>query len=103
MRYIKNALERDVAWESVVSIGRSTLAQELFPKSRAKLFEFDLILASLDTVRELNVEQQTWISEFVSVSGGGRILIESPRERPASTMNPVLSGVWAGRAADTTK
>lgn len=103
MRYIKNALERDVAWESVVSIGRSAFAQEFFPKSRAKLFEFDLILASLDTVREFNREQQTWISDFVSVSGGGLILIDSPRERPASAMESVLSALLPVRSIESSK
>lgn len=103
MRYIKNALERDVAWESSVSIGRSAFALEFFPKSRAKLFEFDLIIASLDTVREFNREQQTWISDFVGVSGGGLILIDSPRERPASTMESVLSALLPVRAIDSSK
>lgn len=103
MRYIKNALERDVAWESSVSIGRSAFAQEFFPQSRVKLFEFDLILASLDTVREFNQEQQTWISDFVGVSGGGLILIDSPRERVASAMEPVLSALLPVRAIDSSK
>ncbi len=103
MRYIKNALERDLAWESSVSIGRSAFAQEFFPKSRAKLFEFDLILASLDTVREFNQEQQTWISDFVGVSGGGLILIDSQREETSSTTESTLSALLPVRANNSSQ
>ena len=102
MRYIKNALERDEAWESAVNIGRAAFSQEFFPKSRSKLFEHDLIVASLDTVREFNLEQQTWISDFVGVSGGGLILIDSPRERASSTMDSVLSALMPVRTIEST-
>ena len=84
LRYIKNAMERDSAWESTVAIGRSTASQESFPKTRVDLFEHDLIVTTLDTARELTEEQQAWLADFVSVSGGGLVILDSRRERSAS-------------------
>ncbi len=103
MRYIKNAMERDSAWDSTVSIGRTAFAQEYFPNSRAKLFEYDLILVTLDTMREFSEEQQTWISDFVGVSGGGLIVIDSNREREDLAVESVLSALLPVRATDSQK
>ncbi len=83
LRYIKNAMERDSAWESTVAVGRSTASQESFPKTRVELFEHDLIVTTLDTARELTEEQQAWLADFVSVSGGGLVFLDSKRERGA--------------------
>jgi len=91
MRYIKNAMERDPLWELTAIIGQAAFSQRIFPDSRNKLFEFDLMLASLDSLRECNITQQTWISDFVSVSGGGLILIDSNRERSSQETETVLS------------
>lgn len=103
MRYIKNAMERDPAWESTVSIGRTAFAKEFFPNSRAKLFEYDLILVTLDTIREFSEEQQTWISDFVGVSGGGLIVIDSNRERENMAVDSVLSALLPVRTIDSPK
>lgn len=91
-RYIKNALERDSAWESIVAIGRGAV-REAFPKSKTKLFECDLILATLDTILELGEEQKNWIYDFVSLSGGGLVVLDSSRERVVSTSDAVLSAL----------
>ena len=84
LRYIKNAMERDFAWESTVAIGRSAASQDSFPKTRVELFEHDLIMTTLDTALELTQEQQAWLSDFVSTSGGGLVILDSKRERGAS-------------------
>ncbi|MCY2983993.1 MAG: VWA domain-containing protein [Planctomycetota bacterium] len=93
LRYIKNAMERDAAWESTVAIGRSTGSQESFPKTRVELFEHDLIVTTLDTARELSEEQQVWLTDFVSVSGGGLVILDSKRERGASADHSQLSSL----------
>ena len=103
MRYIKNAIERDPAWESTVSIGRTAFAKEFFPNSRAKLFEYHLILVTLDTIREFSEEQQTWISDFVGVSGGGLIVIDSNRERENMAVDSVLATLMPVRTTDSPK
>ena len=100
MRYIKNAMERDTSWETVVSIGKSAFDKEFFPSTRAKLFEFDLIMASFDTVQKFSEEQQTWISDFVSVSGGGLILIDSKRDGGSPIAESVLSPLLPVRLAE---
>ena len=96
LRYIKNAVERDSAWESKIAMGRSVETQESFPKTRVELFEHDLIVLTLDTARELTEEQQTWLADFVGVSGGGLVILDSKRERgtspdasPLTTLMPV--------------
>ncbi len=101
MRYIKNAMERDPAWESTVSIGRTAFAQEFFPNSRAELFECDLIMVTLDTIREFSEEQQTWLSDFVGLSGGGLIVIDSNRERDNTAVESILSALLPLRAIDS--
>ena len=91
LRYIKNAMERDSAWESTVAIGRSIEAQESFPKTRVELFEHDLIVTTLDTARELTEEQQKWLADFVSIIGGGLVILDSKRERGTSPNDSHLS------------
>ena len=101
MRYIKNAMERDATWEAMVAIGQSAFEKEFFPSTRAKLFDFDLILATLDTVRKLTDEQQNWMSEFVGVSGGGLILIDSIRESGTPTGETILPDLLPVRSAES--
>jgi hypothetical protein len=76
-RYIKNALTRDEAWDVTVAIGRTAFESSYFPTTRSLLFDYDLLLMSVETVAVLSEEQQTWIKDFVSASGGGVILIDS--------------------------
>jgi len=98
MRYIKNAMERDSTWETVVSIGQTAFDKEFFPSSRAKLFDFDLILATRDTVRKFSDEQQNWILDFVGLSGGGLILIDSKRENSETPTESILSPLFPVRS-----
>ncbi len=76
-RYIKNALTRDIAWDVDFSIGQPNLEVNVFPKTRNLLFEYDLILMTVETISILNEEQQNWVRDFVAESGGGLILIDS--------------------------
>jgi len=90
-RYIKNAFQRDVVWEVQAAIGRTALSGEFFPSSRAKLFEYDLLILSQDTIASLNEEQRTWVIDFVGVSGGGLILIGNPRDERSEATFKMLA------------
>ncbi len=100
MRYIKNAMERDPAWESTIALGRLAI-QDLFPRTRTNLFEYDLILATLDTIIGLGEEQKNWISDFVALSGGGLVVIDSSREPSVSTSDAVFSALLPVHAVDS--
>ncbi len=99
-RYIKNAFARDAAWDSTVSIGRSDFLIDPFPSSRASLFEFDLIVASYETIRSFTSEQQNWISDFVSVSGGGLIVVDNQRQGVSQAMESSIAAFMPIRFAD---
>lgn len=100
MRYIKNAMERDPAWESTVAIGRGAI-RDFFPRTRTNLFEYDLILAALDTILDLGEEQKSWISDFVALSGGGLIVIDSSSGRFVSNGDAVLSALLPIHTTDS--
>lgn len=90
-RYIKNALTRDIAWDVDFSIGQPKLDANVFPKTRNLLFEYDLILMTVETISILNEEQQNWIRDFVAESGGGLILIDSKNNLTVpSIQDPLL-------------
>jgi hypothetical protein len=90
-RYIKNALTRDIAWKVDFSIGQPNLEANVFPKTRNLLFEYDLIVMTVETISILNKEQQNWIRDFVAESGGGLILIDSKNNLTVpSIQDPLL-------------
>lgn len=90
-RYIKNALTRDIAWDVDFSIGQPKLDANVLPKTRNLLFEYDLILMTVETISILNEEQQNWIRDFVAESGGGLILIDSKNNLTVpSIQDPLL-------------
>ncbi|MEQ1831059.1 MAG: VWA domain-containing protein, partial [Pirellula sp.] len=77
-RYIKNAFQRDPAWETSVVIGRTEVERDFLPPTRSKLMEYDLVIMTEATASQFSVDQRSWLSEFVSIGGGGLILIGSP-------------------------
>jgi hypothetical protein len=89
-RYIKNALSRDAAWDTELSLGRPAFERDYFPSTRSKLFDYDLVLLSLSSLPKLSAEQKNWLSDFVSVSGGGLILIDSKRTDQSTAMDDTL-------------
>ena len=89
-RYIKNALSRDAAWDTSISLGRAAFERDYFPNTRAKLFDYDLVLLSLSSLPQLSAEQKIWLSDFVSVSGGGLIIIDSKRTDQSTAMDETL-------------
>ena len=93
IRYIKNAFERDVVWDTQASIGRTSFSGSAFPATRADLFDCDLVIASFDTLRSLSSEQLNWVSEFVATTGGGLIVCDNKREQPDSPMDTKLAAL----------
>lgn len=87
-RYIRNAFERDDRW-SIASLlaGPGTENETLprsndgasFPTSRAKLFDYDLIILGELDLTLFRPDELTWIRDFVSIRGGGLILIDGSR------------------------
>jgi hypothetical protein len=57
------------------------------------LLEHDLIVTTLDTARELTDEQQAWLVDFVSLTGGGLVILDSQRERGASPEDSQLASL----------
>lgn len=88
LRYINNALQRDPSWDVESHLGPKAFEKSFFPVSRNALFQFDLLILTLDSVSRLNATQQNWVSEFVASSGGGLVLVDSGRD--SGTMD--LSG-----------
>jgi uncharacterized membrane protein len=91
-RYLKNAFERDPFWEIVPVIAESDdiLAtgprfpigenQPQFPMDRDELMKFDLIILGDFPLDLLSNEQQQWLVDFVSESGGGLVIVDGQRD-----------------------
>lgn len=81
-RYIKNAFQRDEAWDVVTVLGPEEFERNPFPKSREELVGLDLLVMSLDSVASMAEPKLRWISDYVAEIGGGVIWIDSGREPP---------------------
>jgi len=81
-RYIKNAFQRDEAWDVVTVLGPEEFQKNPFPKSREELLGLDLLVLSLDSVGSMDTPKLRWISDYVAEIGGGVIWIDSGREPP---------------------
>ncbi len=91
-RYIKNVFERDNFWEINAVIGepaeflggesRLPIGKKAgqFPESREDLMEYDLVIVGELSDQALSLEQQQWLVDFVTESGGGLIAIDGRRE-----------------------
>lgn len=77
-RYLKNMFERDPAWNLTTAIEHAG-ALGNFPKSRAELFEYNLVIFGDVDAKLLTPDQLGWLKEYVSVVGGGLILIDGQR------------------------
>lgn len=77
-RYLKNMFERDPAWNLTTVLERAGTLPN-FPKSQAELFDFNLVILGDLDAQLLTPAQLGWIKEYVSVGGGGLILIDGQR------------------------
>jgi hypothetical protein len=103
---LKNVFERDPFWEISAVIaepddlfGNSLHlpiepTQSLFPKDRDELMQYDLIILGDLRPSLLSNEQQEWLVDFVSESGGGLMIIDGQRNGwlsdPDSLLQPLL-------------
>jgi len=85
-RYIKNAFQRDVAWDLQAILGPEEFSRQPFPQSRDQLIGLDLIVVTVDSFSNWNESQLRWLSDYVSDLGGGLILIDSGRDPPNEAM-----------------
>jgi len=81
-RYIKNAFQRDEAWDVVTVLGPEEFEKNPFPKTREELIGLDLLVMALDSVASMDEAKLRWISDYVAEIGGGVIWIDSGREPP---------------------
>lgn len=102
-RYLKNVFDRDPFWElnSVIVETESGLGggakmkrgsgKNQFPDSRAKLMEFDLVILGELNAGTLTEEEQTWLVDFVSQSGGGVLIVDGRRNAWSDQENKLLA------------
>lgn len=91
-RYIRNALERDPTWSVQSALGPKIFESDFFPKSRKDLLDFDLIIATLDSVTALDDVQSSWFTSFVGETSGGIVWIDGNRSH-VSLAHPIGSMV----------
>ncbi|MBU6173798.1 MAG: hypothetical protein KGQ60_08340, partial [Planctomycetes bacterium] len=89
-RYIRNALERDPTWSVQSALGPKIFESDFFPKSRKDLLDFDLIIATLDSVTALDDVQASWFTSFVGETSGGIVWIDGNRSH-ISLAHPIGS------------
>ncbi len=107
-RYVRNAFERDDKWDVNTVIAPSGAQPTLprgsqngmFPDSRERLFDYDLIVLGELAPQLLSGSEQLWLKEFVEMRGGGLILIDGLRGQlrqwaalPVASLLPVA---WNG-------
>lgn len=80
-RYIKNAFERDSAWEVDAIMGPDDFEERKFPASREELLPFDVLIVSMDSVQAWNDAQERWVADHIAESGAGFIGIDSGRDK----------------------
>jgi len=80
-RYIKNAFERDSAWEVDAIMGPEEFEERKFPASREELLPFDVLIVSMDSVHAWNDAQERWVADHIAESGAGFIGIDSGRDK----------------------
>ena len=87
-RYLRNVFGRDNQWKiETIIAGPGTANLELprgeadgrFPDRKSQLFEYDLILLGDVPLDLFQAHEFEWLREFVSVRGGGLILIDGLR------------------------
>ena len=111
-RYLRNVFERDTQWDvNVVIAGpgndSETLPRgdqkDMFPASRERLFEYDLIVFGELAPQVLADQEFAWIQEFVEIRGGGIIFVDGNRGRlsqlPRETLGALLPVEWSSNSA----
>ncbi len=104
-RYLKNVFDRDPFWEITpviaeaedilgggphLPIGRD---QSRFPESRDELLQYDLIVLGDLPLESFSDEQQEWLVDFVSDSGGGLVVVDGQRDGWANADETVLGAL----------
>lgn len=99
-RYLRNMLDRDTHWDvnhvlTLVDRGRHLLPRGqqpgTFPTSREQLFRYDVIFMGEIPDHAFDDEELEWIDQFVSMRGGGLMLIDGQRGKLRTYVDSPLS------------
>ncbi len=103
-RYIRNLLERDKQWQvtdRIAPLGGthrdgwlSDGAPARFPPSEADLFSYDLVIVGEVPRQMLTIEQQQWLTRFVTHRGGGLWFIDGRRGKLRQYDDLPLGGLF---------
>jgi uncharacterized membrane protein len=114
MRYVRNLFERDARWQ-VTSVLAGPAQQgtamtrgpgsEEFPPDRDKLFEYDVVVIGDVNAAVFRDDELAWLKEFVTLRGGGMILIDGARSGlrtiAASNAGDLLPVKWTSDGEST--
>jgi hypothetical protein len=91
-RYLRNLFDRDPQWDvnavffdpmdssqNGMTLPRG-LANGSFPSTRSSLMEYDVVVIGEWNASLLSNEELEWLGEFVSIRGGGMLLVDGPRQ-----------------------
>ena len=113
-RYLRNVFERDQRWEvTTLLVGPGTDQSILprgeqvdqFPSTRARLFDFDLIMMGEVSTDLFQEHELQWIEEFVTLRGGGMVWLDGQRQKlrafEGTAVAPLLPILWQQQPAVT--
>ncbi len=116
IRYIRNMFQRDEKWDVTCLIADPDKKRgginrgeegEVFPATREGLFGYDVIVLGEFHARLLTTKEWQWLSEFVSLRGGGLVMVDGRRgalkSLAGSPVGPAIPVSWAGGEGDTEK
>ena len=90
-RFVESILSRDHRWELTADLlAESPIGLRAFPLRREDLLEYDLIVFGDVPPDALTKNQQQWLADFVSIRGGGLLLIDGTRDHLAKFVGTPL-------------
>lgn len=76
-RYLRNALDRDPAWRVNAFLGPNAFRTDFFPRTKQDLFDFDLLVMTVESAFRIPVEKQDWLRDYVAYTGAGVVVLDS--------------------------
>lgn len=76
-RYLRNALDRDPAWRVSAFLGPNAFRTDFFPRTKQELFDFDLLIITVESAGRIPAEKQAWLRDYVAYTGAGIVVLDS--------------------------